>query len=92
MRRPHKFEKKNPIHLIKYSKAAIIRTDHWAVYTVHSMYCRTGISTGTYDRNFRVGVFNQNVINFTDVKELKLVLALLKARVGFNSSTWIKNR
>ena len=37
-----------------YSKAPIIRTEHWAVLAVHSMYCRTGISTGTYNRNFRV--------------------------------------
>ena len=37
-----------------YSKAPIIRTEHWAVWAVHSMYCRTGISTGTYNRNFRV--------------------------------------
>ena len=37
-----------------YSKTPIIRTEHWAVLAVHSMYCRTGISTGTYNRNFRV--------------------------------------
>ena len=37
-----------------YSKAPIIRTEHWAVLAVHSMYCRTGISTDTYNRNFRV--------------------------------------
>ena len=37
-----------------YSKAPIIRTEHWAVLAVHSMYCRTGISTGTYNRNFGV--------------------------------------
>ena len=33
-----------------YSKALIIRTGHWAVLAVHSMYCRTGIRTGTYVR------------------------------------------
>ena len=32
----------------KYSKAPIIRTEHWAVLAVHSMYCWTGIRTGTY--------------------------------------------
>ena len=37
-----------------YSKAPIIRTEHWAVLAVHSINCRTGISTGTYNRNFRV--------------------------------------
>ena len=42
-------------HETTYSKAPIIRTEHWAVLAVHSMYCRTGISTGTYNRNFRVG-------------------------------------
>ena len=40
-----------------YSKAPIIRTKHWAVLAVHSMYCQTGISTGTYNRNFRVFVY-----------------------------------
>ena len=42
------------LNLGKYSKAPIIRTEHWAVLAVHSMYCWTGISTGTYNRNFRV--------------------------------------
>ena len=37
-----------------YSKAPIIRTRHLAVLAVHSVYCRTGIRTGTYNRNFRV--------------------------------------
>ena len=40
-----------------YSKAPIIRTEHWAVLAAHSMYCRNGISTGTtgtYNRNFRL--------------------------------------
>ena len=41
-------------HSAFYSKAPIIRTKHWAVLAVHSVYCRTGISTGTYNRNFRV--------------------------------------
>ena len=40
--------------IFSYSKAPIIRTEHWAVLAVHSVYCRTGISTGTYNRNFRV--------------------------------------
>ena len=31
-----------------YSKAPIIRTEHWAVLAVHSMYCRTGICNGMY--------------------------------------------
>ena len=44
-----------------YSKAPIIRTEHWAVLAVHSMYCRTGISTGTYNRNFRVLTY---LVNF----------------------------
>ena len=39
---------------VMYSKAPIIRTEHWVVWAVHSMYCRTGISTSTYNRNFRV--------------------------------------
>ena len=39
-----------------YSKAPIIRIGHWAVLAVHSMYCRTGIRTSTYNRNFRVGM------------------------------------
>ena len=41
--------------LTAYSKAPIICTSFWADLAVHSMYCRTGISARTYNRNFRVG-------------------------------------
>ena len=41
-----------------YSKAPIKRTGHWAVLAVHTMYCHTGIRTGTYNRNFRVSCSN----------------------------------
>ena len=42
-------------------------TEHWAVLAVHSMYCRTGISTGTYNRNFRV--INNHPINIIETLE-----------------------
>ena len=44
---------------VQYSKAPNIRTGHWAVLAVHSMYCRTGIHTDTYNRNFRVVSFKR---------------------------------
>ena len=38
-----------------YSEVPIIRTGTYASYiAVHSMYCRTGPTYGTYNRNFRV--------------------------------------
>ena len=49
-----KIENKRKIDFEYYFKAPIIRTGHWAVLAVHIMYCRTGIGTGTYNRNFRV--------------------------------------
>ena len=42
------------MRVMSYSKAPIMRTEHLAVLTVHSIYCRTGIRTSTYDKNFRV--------------------------------------
>ena len=47
--------------LLTYSKTPIIRSGHWAVLLVHSMYCRTGIRTGTYNRNFRVLMEKKNL-------------------------------
>ena len=39
-----------------YSKVPIIRTGTYASSAVHAMYCRTGPTYGTYNRNFRVWV------------------------------------
>ena len=49
----------------KYSKVPIIRTGTYASSAVHTMYCRTGPSYGTYNRNFRVHAVGSNSLETT---------------------------